>query len=261
MLNKKVMILGPYQVSRIEEVEMSRMKQLIDQVLERTLGTAVVSLKENDKPWDETFSRWISVARAKGGDPNDFGDQEWGDPTLALERFYYPHLASDKTLLELGPGTGRHTRHFIGRCAKIILVDYSKKVVQWLNEYMQGKGDFEIFHVTDCSLSPVADHSVDVVFANGVFEHLYPEQFYLYLLSFYRILKPGGALVLNFDNFVSPGGFKWFKEWIPPNGGRGIFRFYHPDTVRQMCEDVGFRGVSIYTDETRMAYLQCRRAS
>ena len=82
-----------------------------------------------EKPWDAVFDSWIAQAQALGEDPNDAGDREWGNPVPYLERHYYPHLSPDKVVLELGPGSGRYTRHLLGRASKLILVDESGEVV------------------------------------------------------------------------------------------------------------------------------------
>src|ERR1044071_4108815 len=75
------------------------------------------------RPWDDVFDEWIRSARDEGVDPNDVGDQAWGDPRDYVERVYLPHIDPDSVVLELGPGTGRITRHLIDRCRAMILVD------------------------------------------------------------------------------------------------------------------------------------------
>ena len=228
-------------------------------LLNRILSSFAGAAPPPEKPWDAVFDSWIAAAHARGEDPNDAGDREWGNPVPYLERHYYPHLAPDKVVLELGPGSGRYTRHLISRVKKLILVDDSARVVEWLREYLRGKGDHEVFLAENCSLGFVADSSVDAVFASGVFEHLSLEQFYLYLNSFFRVLKQAGVVVLNFDNFQSKEGFAWFKKWLPADGSRGLFRFYHPETVEQICRDAGFVEISILADDGRMAVLNCRK--
>jgi SAM-dependent methyltransferase len=211
-----------------------------------------------DLAWDPLFDSWIETAKREGIDPNDVGDREWGSPAEAIERRYGPHLSADKVVLELGPGSGRYTRHLLKRCSRMVLVDASPQVVRWLKQYLRDRSNCEVFLAQDCSLSFVRDSSVDVATANGVFEHLSTEAFYLYLRAFIRVLRPGGVAVLNFDDFQSAEGFAWFKKWLPPDGSRGIFRFYHPEMVRLMCEDVGFAGISI-APAGRMAWLTCTK--
>jgi ubiquinone/menaquinone biosynthesis C-methylase UbiE len=212
-----------------------------------------------EKPWDGVFDTWIAEAETRGEDPNDAGDRQWGNPLPYLERHCFPHLSPDKVVLELGPGSGRYTRHLLSRASKLVLVDDSAKVVQWLRDYLRDKAECEIFLAEDCSLRFLKEGSVDVALAIGVFEHLSLEQFYLYLSSFFRVLRAGGVVVLNFDNFQSEQGFAWFKKWLPADGSRGIFRFYHPEMVRQMCADAGFDEIAILADDGRMAVLTCRK--
>jgi len=136
-------------------------------LLNRILSSFAGAAPPPEKPWDAVFDSWIAEAHARGEDPNDAGDREWGNPVPYLERHYYPHLAPDKVVLELGPGSGRYTRHLISRVKKLILVDDSARVVEWLREYLRGKGDHEVFLAENCSLGFVADSSVDAVFASG----------------------------------------------------------------------------------------------
>ena len=87
------------------------------------------------------------LARA-GVDPNDVGDQDWGGPALdACTARLFPHLTRESVVLELGPGSGRYTRHVLPRCREMVLVDYSKLVCEWLSEYLKGKGRFRVHHI------------------------------------------------------------------------------------------------------------------
>ncbi len=102
----------------------------------------------------------------------------------------------------------------------------------------------------------MADRSVDFAFANGVFEHIDPDETDFLLQEFYRVLKPGAALWFNFDNFMSPGGLRWFRDEAVQAGGRRIFRFYHPEFLETMAEMRGFTGVAITVDEGRFALFE-----
>jgi hypothetical protein len=79
------------------------------------------------------------------------------------------------------------------------------------------------------------------------------------LQEFFRVLKPGGTLWFNFDNFMSPGGLAWFRDRPPAVGKRRIFRFYHPEFMKQMAEMRGFDDVTIATGEGRFAFLDARK--
>lgn len=157
-------------------------------------------------------------------------------------------------MLELGPGSGRVTRHLIDRCAEMILVDYSQVVCDWLGEYLRGRGKFQIQHINSPALPQVPAASVDVVIANGVFEHIDADGMVSFLQEFHRVLRPGGVVAFNFDNIMSEEGFRWFIQTPPVK--RSIFKFYHPETVSKLAEGVGFKTLSISTDSTRFAFIE-----
>lgn len=224
-------------------------------------GLLAASLGElESKPWDDSFRAWIEDAKRQGRDPNDVGDERWGDARLGAERRYLPLMGADSVVLELGPGTGRFTRHFVQHCKELVLVDYSKLVCRWLEQYFQAQDKVRVVHARDYALGVVGSGSVDVVIANGVFEHIYLEGFYHYLVTFARVMKPGAQGCLNFNNILSEGGFRHFKEKLPSGmGERSIFRFYHPGTVEKLCREAGLEVVSLDTNDHRFAFLTFRK--
>jgi SAM-dependent methyltransferase len=223
----------------------------------RGASKLAASLGELDnKPWDDSFRDWIADAKRQGLDPNDVGDERWGDARAGAEQRYLPLFTPSSVVLELGPGTGRYTRHFMPHCKEMVLVDYSKLVCGWLEEYFLGKGKFRVVHAHDYSLDAIADNSIDVIIANGVFEHIYLEGFYQYFLTFARVLKPGARGCFNFNNILSDGGFRHFREKLPKGmDQRGIFRFYHPGTIEKLCREAGLEVVQLETSDHRFAFI------
>lgn len=215
---------------------------------------------DSAKPWDEAFADWIARAEREGVDPNDIGDAEWQDDRLdaALHRYYLPKVNQDSVVVELGPGTGRLSRHLITRCSELILVDFSKLVCEWLNRYLVGKGRFRVVLISTPVMPQIASGSVDAIFANGVFEHLQFEDAAAFLDEFRRISRPGAATVFNFNNPMSPGGLQWFHRWRPVAGEPCIFRFFHPDVMALLAENAGFEVVALTVDSTRLAIIELR---
>lgn len=211
--------------------------------------------------WDEIFEDWIARARKEGRDPNDIGDRAWEDDNLdvALDRYYLSLLKPDSVAVELGPGTGRLSRHLIRRCSELILVDYSKLVCEWLGEYLKGKGRFRVVHITTPTMSAIESDTADAIFAHGVFEHLDLEDAAAFLGEFHRVSRPGATTIFNFDQLMSPGGLEWFHRWRPTAGERCIFRFFHPDMMARVGEDAGFEVVSVNVDNSRLATIALRK--
>lgn len=224
------------------------------------LGARIVPSDTYDNSWDRTFRKWVIEARAQGRDVNDLGDSDWtNDPLPQALQHYLPHVTKDSVVLELGPGTGRLTRHVLPRCAKLIAADHSKYVCVFLREYLRGKGNFRVLHIPSSRALDVASSSVDVALANGVFEHLDPEEAFCYLCGFARVLKPNGKAVFNFENIMSKGGLAWFQSQLRDPGERIVFRFYHPDTMQRLAEVAGLETIGLTTDHTRLAYITLRK--
>ena len=208
------------------------------------------------RPWDRQFRSWIQSAREQGRDPNDVGDEKWSSPLPALEKHYFPLINEEATVLELGPGTGRYSRHLLARCKKLILLDYSEMVCEYLRDYFQHEPRVRVVHAAHPSVPDIADESVDAVIANGVFEHIYLEGFYRYFRTFARVMKPGAKGCFNFNNIMAKGGLERFVSELPEKmRGRSIFRFYHPETVEQLCTAHGLRVANMATSDHRFAFL------
>jgi cyclopropane fatty-acyl-phospholipid synthase-like methyltransferase len=225
------------------------------------LGLKLVRAESRLKPWDHDFLTWIAKAEASGADPNDVGDEDWNDDPLkrALDVHYLPHMNRDSVVLELGPGTGRLTRYLLPLCREMILVDYSAVACDWLRRYLAGKGRTRVVQIHDPSLPGVADGSVDLVVANGVFEHIDPDGMLRFLQEFHRVLRTDGVVAFNFDTIMSEQGLRWFVE--TPQQQRSIFKFYHPETVSTLASAAGFETLRLATDETRFAFIELRKRS
>jgi SAM-dependent methyltransferase len=190
--------------------------------------------------WEEQFTRWIAEARASGADPNDIGDREWGTDRLdhALEAYYVP-AARGARVVELGPGSGRLTRHLIGVVEHLTLLDLSDLVCKWIDEYLRGHDNYEVHRIAGAEAPMVATASVNAVFAHGVMEHLDPDQIYWFFREFHRILVPGGRVVFNFDNATSRGGIDHLAESSGPLW-RSVFRFHAPAAIKALADASGF---------------------
>jgi SAM-dependent methyltransferase len=241
----------------------SLLKRGLNRVL-RPFDLQIVKAQQtsNLKPWDESFLKWISEARASGQDPNDVGDIKWdGNPLIGAEKYLFPYMSKDSVVLELGPGTGRMTRHVIGRCKRMILVDYSAMVCEWLQEYLRGRGDFSIHKIDAPDMRDIGDSVVDLGFAFGVLEHVDLDDTYEFLREFHRVLRPGGAFWFNFDTLATQGGLEWFRNErsrLRP-GVRSIFRFYHPEDMQRLAAEAGFSVLKLHTGQDRLISIHLRK--
>ena len=219
-----------------------------------------LSLKiQYQQQWDRDFRRWV---RQKGRDvdPNDAGDVEWASDLLAegLRDHYLPLLSPDAVIVEIGPGSGRLSRHLIGRCQELIVVDISKYVCKWMRNYLEGKGRFQVHRISGPWLPMLGDAAVDAVVAHGVFEHLDLDEVYWFLSEFARVLRPGGVCSFNFDSPVTPDGIDIMRMHGGP-GHHAVYRLHHPESIRCVAEAAGFASASITQTATRIAFADLTR--
>jgi cyclopropane fatty-acyl-phospholipid synthase-like methyltransferase len=229
------------------------------------LGLEVRRRPAKGTPWDRQFAEWIAAAQRQNRDPNDVADEKWGDVRHLIDKYYGPHLRPDATVLELGPGSGRITRHLIDRCGRLVLVDASDFVIKWITDYLvsKGKQHFVALKVSDCRLRPVADASVDFIVSDGVFHHLDIEDFHRYAIAFRRVLAPGGALAFNFVNLMAPEGYALFRAHAERSDKRDVFRWHHPEMVECVFRQAGFDAIELHHERVRagdfVTYVSGRR--
>jgi SAM-dependent methyltransferase len=226
----------------------------------RPLDLQLSSVRAAPNVWDRQFVKWIRDAEATGRDPNDIGDERWREDLLdtALEEHYLPAVGRDSVVLELGPGSGRLSRHLIGRCRELILVDTSQIVCDWLSHYLDGKGRFRIFRIDGPRFMMVHDEEIDAVLAHGVVEHLDLDELYWFLAEFDRVLRPGGKVAFNFDNVLTDRGVEVMLQ--DGSNERALFRVHHPESIRRVAERAGFGAIEILSTPGRIGFALLTKA-
>jgi len=152
---------------------------------------------------------------------NNRGWHNWslyniGDKFLDKYSKYYKG-----TLVDLGCGTAPFKEYFLQYCAKYIGID-------WTKTQHNSKADI----VSDLNKSiELEDDMADTVISLSVMEHLCEPQ--LFLNESYRILKQGGAMVLQVP---------W--QWHVHEAPHDYFR-YTPYGLKYMFEKAGFVDIEV----------------
>ena len=112
-----------------------------------------------------------------------------------LKRIIKPDkIKQGSTVLDCGCGTGRGALKFAKMGCRVTASDISSKMVQKTVENAKNL-EFEVEGVTaDCISLPFKDNSFDFVTLSAALHHI--EEVDKALKEFYRVLKPGGALLL-----------------------------------------------------------------
>jgi len=232
------------------------MKSVINRIL-RPLGIKVVRSQRGDlKPWDKFFIDCVKEYKRTGIDPNDILDKRWKNEDIFFPTYLKPLLKSGIIALEVGPGTGRYTRHVVPYCHEIYLVDYSQYCCEFLREYFKGKEGIHIIHNEGEEKLPVPDNTVDLVFSISTFVHLYLETIYWYFEESYRLLRRGGRALINYASMMDSHGYQFFLSYLPENAftKRTAFRFYHPEMIGKIAKEIGFHVEMNTTHENQRGY-------
>ena len=118
-------------------------------------------------------------------------------------------LEEGDNYLELGLGRGEFIRHCAERGARVKGIDYSRDVVEVSREALREFPDADI-RLAECNDIPFESDSFERVFAGDVIEHLCYKDALLMLREMYRVLKPGGFMLIH----TAPNTL--FVKWVYP---------------------------------------------
>jgi hypothetical protein len=86
------------------------------------LGVVGLAIAKDSK--NEGFDKWLKLANKSGMDINDWleGRLGWKSALPVLDQVLFPYLSQKSVVCEIGPGSGRQSRHIAtkigegGRC-------------------------------------------------------------------------------------------------------------------------------------------------
>jgi SAM-dependent methyltransferase len=191
----------------------------------------------------EGFPGYLAEARAAGLDVNDYEEQRlgWRLPRPALDQLLFPHLQPDSRVCEIGPGTGRWSRHIVPRLPRgeLHLVDRSPWMVRFLADYFRDCPTVHA-HLGDGRSLPFPDGGwLDAVFSANTLVELELGMIYLYACDFARVLKPDGVVVADYIDPTTPEG--WQHLLTQPPDLAPVYTFHAPDVLDRVLDAAGLR--------------------
>jgi SAM-dependent methyltransferase len=208
----------------------------------RVLGPLGYELRDRvlgERP--EGFAGYLAAARAAGMDVNDYEEQRlgWRLPRPTLDDIAYPYLQKDSQVCEIGPGTGRWSRHIIPQIpdGELHLVDPSPWMVRFLAGYF-GQAPNVHAHLNDGQSLPFARQAwLDLVFSANTFVELKLGVIWLYARDFARALKPGGHAVVDYVDPTTREG--WEHLMSQPADLASVYTFHAPGVIDRVFQSAG----------------------
>jgi SAM-dependent methyltransferase len=206
----------------------------------RPFGFEVRDRILNDKP--EGFPGYLEAASRLGVDVNDYEEQHlgWHSAIDILQATTYPHLKPNSLVCEVGPGTGRFSRHIATRITEgaLHLVDHSAWMVRFLADYFRAQPHVHTHLGDGQSLPFERTNWLDVVFVAGTIVALKLGTIRLYALDFARHLKPGGVVIFDYIDPTTREGWQHLRT----EGARlaDVYTYHAPEIIDRVFADAGF---------------------
>lgn len=157
-------------------------------------------------------------------------------------------LHDGSSLVDLGCGSGRLAGAINGK------IDYlGTDVVEKLIAYCRKTYPGYRFEVAADFKIPAEDRTADFVVAFSLFTHLLHEESMLYMREAFRVLKPGGKLVLSFLEYLVPGHRKLFLQSVTNvNTDRPLIVFMDRRGLRFFGRECGFSKFTFHAGNERI---------
>jgi len=127
-------------------------------------------------------------------------------------------LSRNDVVLEIGAGVGRVGAVLAPLCRQWIGADVSENMVAHIGRRLASFDNVRAIALNGYDLSPIPSESVDLVYCTVVFMHLYEWDRYAYVREGFRVLRPGGRMLVDNVNLLCDEGWNFFIEHtrIPP---------------------------------------------
>ncbi len=153
----------------------------------------------------------------------------------------------DAVVLNIGCGIGRVDLYLAPHVRELWAIDVSSEMLTRAQERLRGCPNIRFLEVGNRDfLAAFADGTMDLVFSYLVLQHLEKADAVKYLREAARVLKPGGIVVTQFPNYLSPEYENvLLVESDVVDRSPGRVRPYTEAEVRRTLAVLGFESVAL----------------
>lgn len=153
----------------------------------------------------------------------------------------------DEKILDLGCGHGSFVVYCSMLGANCAGIDYSPLVVQSANNYLKAKGLKGEIKVGDVEFTGFTDNTFDKIISCDLYEHLTSNSKAMMLKEAYRILKPGGFLLIKTPNLSYLRISLFFKRLLSILKFKNPFKVKIPHTKDEAGDEKGAVHIGLTT--------------
>ena len=117
----------------------------------------------------------------------------------------------EDSVLEIGCGVGRIGRELCQHCRLWTGADISERMLAFAAERLSGMNNARLVQLREVGLVEFEDASFDVVYATNMLAHLDEMDRWRYVQEGFRVLRPGGRILLDNIDIESEAGWKIFE--------------------------------------------------
>jgi len=166
-----------------------------------------------------------------------------------IDEVLLKYIEREKTVLEIGPGSGRWTETLQKISKHLICVDLADKCIDLCKKRFSQFDNIEFFVNDGSNLDFITSDTIDFIWSFDVFVHIAPKETQKYLMEFKRVLKKGGRAVIHHPKEGGVHGWhrsgmtaELFSEMLKKHGFTLIDQFESWGDKRQFdvrrCHDI-----------------------
>ena len=186
-----------------------------------------------------------AMSLAVGGHYDDF-------KVILAEVLVQNGLRDGMRLVDLGCGSGRAAKGVSERVQiEYLGIDIVPKLLDYAASVCPKHYRFKCHR--ELSI-PADDASADMLCAFSLFTHLLHEESYVYLQESFRVLKPGGKVVMSFLEFAAPSHWNVFVPTVHnrrTNARAPLNMFIERNAIDVWCSHLGFERLEFVDCEDR----------
>lgn len=172
--------------------------------------------------WDSLAASPRQARTATSGEPAEAGLQRSAQAAHQnLEEFV--DILPDDDILEIGCGVGRIGFGIAPRCRSWTGADISSNMLAYAAERLRGLRNARLVQLQNVGLGPFEGESFSLVYSVNVFAHLDEMDRWQYVKEAFRVLRPGGRLLIDNMDLESDAAWEKFE-----NGARDSQQLERP---------------------------------